>query len=131
MSMPQPIFVALIGSTADIVRRAKKHFRLNAPGIGAAYLASLDTETTDHIPPIEEIPKAQITLWIALDAKSFSAAQMRHHADLRHLQYDRGFYNEHFPEPCILVDFNQSSKEFKNRLAELAKSIIDAWYATS
>lgn len=129
--MPQPISVALVGSTADVVRRAKRHFRLGAPGIGAAYLASLDAKTTDDIPPIAQIPAAQITLWIALDANSFSAAQLRHHADLRHPRYDRGFYNEPFPEPCILVDFSQSPKESKNRLAELAQSIINAWYATS
>jgi hypothetical protein len=131
MSMPQPISVALIGSTADIVRRAKKHFRLGVPGIGAAYLASLQTEPTDDIPALTQIPAAQITLWIALDAKSFSAAQLRHRADMQNPRYGRGFYNEHFPEPCILVDFNQSPKESKNQLSELAQRIINAWYATS
>ena len=131
MSMPQPIFVALIGSTADIIRRAKKHFRLRAPGIGAAYLASLDTEPTDDIPALTKVPAAQITLWIAIDAKSLSAAQLRHRADMQNPRYGRGLYNEYFPEPCILVDFNQSTKESKSQLSELVQRIIDAWYATS
>jgi len=46
MSMPQPIHVALVGSTADIVRRAKEHFRLSQPGIGAAYLATLEPKSS-------------------------------------------------------------------------------------
>lgn len=131
MSMSQPIFVVLVGSTADIVRRAKKHFRLSAPGIGPAYLASLESSPSDNIQSLTQLPTGLITLWVALDAASFFEAQIRHRIDLQNPRYDRGFYAELFPEPCILVDLSQSSTESKTRLAELALSIIDAWYATS
>ena len=131
MSMPQPIYVALVGSTADVVRRARKHFRLSAPGIGPPCLAKLETRPSHDVPRLTQIPAAQIVLWVALDTKSFAAAQTRHRDDLRNSRYDRGFYNVHFPEPCILVDFDRNPKEAKKQLAELALRVIEAWYATS
>lgn len=131
MSMPQPIFVALIGSSADIVRRAKRHFRLEAPGIGPAYVASLATLRAEDVPPLSQIPVNQIALWIALDDTSFSAAQLRHRSDLNNPRYSRGFYSEHFPEPCILIDFDRSPAESGKQLTELAQQIIAAWYETS
>ena len=131
MSMPQPIHVALVGSTVDIVRRANKYFRLSAPGIGAAYLVTLEPMSSDSIQRLEELPSGRITLWVALDSESLSASQQRHQADLRNPRYSRGFYEDHLPEPCVLVDFEKSASASKKQLAELAQTIIDAWYATS
>ena len=131
MSMPQPVHVALVGRTADIVRRAKKHFRLTAPGIGAAYLAALEPEPSALIRPLDELPKGLITVWVALDDESFTASLQRHQDDRTNARYSRGFYDEHLPEPCILVDLEGSSRAFENRLAELAQRVVEAWYATS
>ena len=78
-----------------------KDFRLSAPGIGPPYLAKRETRPSHDVPPLTRIPAAQIVLWVALDTKSFAAAQTRHRDDLRNPRYDRGFYNDHFPEPCI------------------------------
>ena len=42
MSMPQPIFVVLIGLTVEQVTIARKYFRLSALGMGPAYLCAIN-----------------------------------------------------------------------------------------
>nr|WP_123784874.1 hypothetical protein [Pirellula staleyi] len=131
MSMPQPIHVALVGATSDIVRRAKKHFRLSTPGIGAAFLATLERTSTEPIIRFEDLPNGLITLWITLDHESLSASRQRHDADLLNPCYCRGFYEHHLPESCVLVDFEKSWPASKKQLARLSEQIAAAWYATS
>lgn len=131
MSMPQRIFVALIGSTPDRVHRAKKFFRLSTPGLEPAYLASLEGERSGNIYSLEQLPKNQITIWIALDPESFLAATLQHQNDLLNPRYSRGFYDELLPEPCVLVNIDQSPEESKRLLADLAQEITNAWYASS
>ena len=75
MSMPQPIRVALVGASAKRVEDAAKHFRLSAPGIGAPYLASLDTPQGGKVLPVERIPRGLITLWLCLDSESLAASK--------------------------------------------------------
>jgi hypothetical protein len=131
MSMPQPIFVALVGSTADVVRRAKRHLRLRAPGMGCPLLATLEPEPSGDIQPLAQVPSGRITLWVALDNDALRASMQRHHEDTQNPRYDRGFYDEHFPEPCLLVDFCASPAQSKAQLAGLAQRLVDAWHATS
>ncbi|WP_131818218.1 hypothetical protein [Planctopirus hydrillae] len=131
MSMPQPIFVALIGATAERVDRAKKFFRLSTPGLGPFYLASLETEQSGSTQPLVQLPKNQITIWIALDPESFLAASLQHQVDSLNPRYTRGFYDELLPEPCVLVNIDQSPEESKRRLTDLAQKITSAWYASS
>ncbi len=131
MSMPEPIFVALVGASVDVVRRGKKYFRLSEPGIGAALLATLEPISTGSIRRLVDLPSGLVTLWVALDDDSFVESRRYHQADLRNPRYSRGFYEGLLPEPCILVDFENREAESKKRLAELAQTIIKAWYATS
>ena len=129
MSMPHPIFVVLIASSTSQVERAKKHFRLSAPGIGAAYLAALDATPGNKIVPPSELPKGLITLWVALDRQSLSVARSLHSDDRRTASYGRGrFYEEYFPEPCVLVLGDSTLRE---SLIDWKEKIIAAWYASS
>ena len=131
MSMPQPIHVALVGSSAELVSRAKTHFRLSAPGIGAAYLATLDLECTDPIRRLDDIPTGLIQLWVALDREALAASQNHYRSDVRNSTYNRGFFDELLPDACILVDYERSPSAAKKELAALAQRIIKAWYDTS
>ncbi len=131
MSMPQPIHVVLLGSTVDIVRKAKKYFRLSAPGIGPPYLATLDGECSDPIRRLDDVPTGLIHLWVTLDKSAFLASQDRYRLDTQHPHYDRGFYGELLPNPCVLVDFERSPTTAKKELSKLADEIISAWYDTS
>lgn len=129
MSMPQPIFVTLIGSSKVQVSRARKHFRLSAPGIGAAYLAALDAKPGGKIVPPGELPKGLITLWVALDPESLSVARSLHSADRRTARYGRGGYDELLPEPCVLI--HESGSKLKDGLRHWKEKIIAAWYESS
>jgi hypothetical protein len=129
--MPQPIHVALVGSTADIVRKAKRQFRLSEPGIGAAYLATMEQTNSDTIVHFDKLPWGLVTLWIALDHESFVASRQRHAQDSLNPRYSRGHYAELLPEACILVDFENSETASKKRLIQLAAQISKAWYASS
>ena len=131
MSMPQPIHVALIGSSADVVRQAKEHFRLSAPGIGAAYMVCVDANSGDMIVRLDNVPKGLIHLWVALDKEALSAAQARHQSDAQQPSYNRGFYDNSLPDPCVLVDYEHSPSVAKTQLAKLARKVIEAWYDSS
>ena len=131
MSMPQPIHVALVGSTTEIVQNAKRHFRLGDPGIGPVLLAALNAGSDDQIKPLSELPHDLIDLWVALDHESYMASQTRHHSDSSSPRYSRGFYNELLPEPCVIIEFEQSPEKSKLALNNLVKQIVEAWYATS
>ena len=128
MSMPQPIQVALVGSTVAQVAAAKKHFRLSAPGIGSAYLSALDATPRGEVVPPSELPKALLTLWLCLDKDALAVAQHLHSQDAQNPRYGRGFYDEHFPQPCVLIETGPSSPKL---LSDWARQIIEAWYATS
>ena len=129
--MPLPIHVALIGATCDAVTVARKHFRLSAPGIGAAYLSALDAKQKPNIVPPSELPESLITLWVCLDRESLAIAQKIHEKDSQDARYGRGFYKEVFPVSCLLIEQNDSISERNQRLATLARNIVDAWYGTS
>ncbi|HQU42606.1 MAG TPA: hypothetical protein PK867_07325 [Pirellulales bacterium] len=129
MSMPQPIFIALIGSSKAQVSKAKKHFRLSVPGMGPAPLAALDSQPGDKIVHPSEVPKGLITLWVALDAESLSLSRSLHAADARLPRYDRGFYEELLPEPCVLIPIDD--RDAKTRLSALRKKISEAYFETS
>jgi len=131
MSMPQPIHVALVGRTAEVVRRAKKHFRLSAPGIGAAYLVTLDPVDSDSVLSFEDLPPGRITFWVALDGNSLSASRKQHQIDRMNPNYSRGFYEQDLPEPCVLVDFDKPTSASQKQLADLAEKVVEAWYASS
>jgi len=126
--MPLPIHVALIGSTVSHVSAAQKHFHLSAPGIGAAYLAALNASPGGKIVPPTDLPKAQITLWLCLDAQALAVSKELHSQDAQSPHYDRGLYNDMFPEVCVLIDGGQDAPKI---LSAWAQKIIDAWYQTS
>jgi hypothetical protein len=72
-----------------------------------------------------------ITLWLSLDSESHTVSRELHSRDLRFAGYSRGFYEEAFPEACILIDAGQSTSKLRASLSFWAKRIIDEWYATS
>jgi hypothetical protein len=123
MSMPQPIFIALIGSSKTQVSKAKKHFRLSVPGMGPAYLAALDSQPGEKIAHPSELPKGLITLWVALDLESLSVVRSLHSDDVQLPRYSRGFYAELLPEPCVLIPIDE--------LSTLKQKITEAYFETS
>lgn len=131
MSMPQPIHVALIGSSAAIVGRAASAFRLGAPGIGAAYLVSLEASSDTKFHRLSDVPVGLIHLWVALDRDSLAASRERHRTDANNPKYGRGYYDTSLPEACVLVDLERFPKDGKRQLAELAQRIIKAWEESS
>lgn len=131
MSMPLPIHVALVASTAAQVKEASKCFRLSAPGIGAAYLSAIDAVPNEKISSPTELPPGRIKLWICLDQASFEIAKQLHDRDRRNSRYSRGFYDELLPEACVLIDNTIAAPERKNLLSNWAQRVTDAWYETS
>ena len=130
MSMPRPIHVALVGKNADQVREASKHFRLSAPGIGAAYLAAIDTDSVGKVLAISALPRGQIDLWLCLDRAALVEAEAAHQRDRATPRYGRGFYEEVFPEVCVLLESAHQAEQ-RTLLASWAQKVIDAWRATS
>lgn len=129
MSMPQPIHVVLIGATRARVHSARRHLRMATPGIGAPYLCALDADGTDKVVAPSELPKACITLWLALDLESLQVAQKLHAEDLRLPRYGRGFYNDRLPEACVLVEGDTLEQQAALRSWE--QRIAKAWYESS
>lgn len=130
MSIPRPIHVALVGTHADQAREASKHFRLSAPGIGAAYLAAIDTDAVGKVLAISALPRGHIDLWLCLDGAALTAAEAAHQRDRAMLRYGRGFYQDMFPEACVLLESADPGDQ-RTLLASWARKIIDAWRATS
>lgn len=130
MSMPRPIHVALVGKTADQVRDASKHFRLSAPGIGAAYLAAIDADAVGKVLAISALPSGCMDLWLCLDRSALVAAEAAHRRDRAMPRYGRGFYEEVFPEACVLLE-SANPGDQRALLASWAQKIIDAWRASS
>src|SRR6188768_844479 len=109
MSMPLPIYVALVGASSEGVKVAKKYFRLSAPGIGPAYYIALDAAAQGNIASPKNLPVGLITLWLCLDQEAFTFAKRFHAQDLKVSRYGRGFYDSVFPEPCLLIEAHQKS----------------------
>ncbi len=130
MSMPRPIHVALAGTHADQVRDASKHFRLSAPGIGAAYLAAIDPDSVGKVLAISALPRGCMDLWLCLDRAALIAAEAAHQRDRAIPRYGRGFYEEVFPEACVLLE-SAHQAELRTLLASWARKIIVAWRASS
>jgi hypothetical protein len=130
MSQPQSIFVALVGSSTEQVLKASKYFRLSQPGIGAALLASTNALPGGKVVPLEELPRARIHLWICLDQAALEECKAIHQRDRLTPTYDRGFYEELFPEACVLVQ-HSSPKQQNQLLSSWAQKVIQAWVSTS
>jgi hypothetical protein len=129
MSMPQPIFVALVGEETSKVSRSTRSFRLSAPGIGGAYYCALDAGSEGRIVHPQSLRPGLVTLWICLDRSSLEACEALNARDRTLPGYGRGFYDEIFPEACVLVP-DHGTVHQKNLLQDWAKKIIDAWYST-
>jgi len=127
MSMPVPLHVALVGSSRKQVALGKRHFRLSVPGMGPAYLSALDAIPGEDIVHPSKLPKRLMTLWVALDAEAFDLCNKLHAKDLRIPGYSRWFYDEDFPEACILIQAGKSNDELKKALTHLRERIISAY----
>jgi hypothetical protein len=130
MSMPQPIFVALVGSTTEQVLKASKFFRLSQPGIGAALLAATNALPGGKVIPLDKLPLARIHLWICLDQAALEECESIHQSDRLNPDYYRGFYQELFPAACVLVQ-HSDPKQQKELLSSWAQKVIQAWVSTS
>lgn len=103
---------------------------MSTPGIGPAFYSSIDAASEGKILPPNKIPRSRIALWLCLDKESFIVANNLHSQDLKSVNYDRGFYNIHFPEACILLNY-KSEKERNLQLKDWENKITETWISTS
>lgn len=130
MSMPQPVHVAIVGSTVQSVLIAKKYFRPSAPGMGPPYLAALDGIPDGEVVPPSSFSDGFIDLWLCLDAESYAASRQLHLRDAHSAKCNQ-YYRLAFPEACILVSAGKSSSALRASLSAWARRISDAWYDSS
>jgi hypothetical protein len=131
MSIPQPIHVALVGSSRDEIRRLRRHFRFSQPGIGPAFFAALDATPGDTIVAPADLPIGIITLWLCLGRETFEVCAVLHGRDRRMPGYDRGFYEQIFPAACVQLEDRRSMRRLRQDLSDWAHRITEAWFSTS
>ncbi len=129
MSVPLPIHVALIGSSRERVSSLRKHFRLC--DVGSIYYSAIDAIPGERVVPLFTLPRGLITLWLCLDPDAHSASVEFHARDRQLRHYSRICYDEHFPEPCVLLDGGKSVREMRSLLSGWMVRIREAHAATS
>lgn len=107
----------------------RKHFRLAEAG--PAWFAASDAEPGARVVSFSSLPRGRITLWLCLDPRAHEAALAFHAQDTRVPGYSRGFYDEHFPEPCVLLGGARSTSELRATLADWVARIRKAYAETS
>ena len=119
--MPQPISVAIVCSSCDLLNRLRKKVKVSEPGMAPRYyLVALDQPGKRIITP-DSIPSAKIDLWLALDQPSLELAKRTHEEDKQKSQYERGFYDELLPECVVQID----ASEFNPKRIKELESWID------
>ena len=129
MSVPLAIHVALIASSREQVASLRKAIRLH--DVGSISYVALDAVDGERVVPLSAVRRGVITLWLCLDREAHAASVAVHARDRHESGYSRGFYDEHFPEPCVLLNGAASSRDLRSVLSAWAAKIREAHAATS
>jgi len=125
MSMPQYIIIAVVSSNMATLKKITKDALIFQPGVAPRYkLVTLDGKEGKRITSLEEIEVHRILLWIALDDAALAKCNEMNSQNLENPHYNRGFYDQHLPNPVIKID---SPDHFRNKVEEIS----EAFCATS
>lgn len=125
MSMPQPIYIAIVCSEIETLKYLRRRLPLSSPGIAPKfYLISLNGEA-NKITPLAELQNLQITSWVALDQDSVEFCRSQS------VQANRGFYDDLFPETLIEIKSKPDRKELVKEMKNLVDEVGTAFCRSS